>query len=183
MSVGIDCGCALFDTAIGTCGVAWRGDAIVAVHLPEPTAAGTRARMLRSCGVLREASPPPFVQTAIEGVQELMRGAPRDLREVPLDMTGVPEFHRRVYAIARRIGPGQTRSYGDVAAELGDPGLARAVGQALGRNRFAPVVPCHRILAADGKVGGFSASGGAQTKLRMLAIEGAAPGGTPSLFD
>ena len=176
-------GCALFDTAIGTCGIAWNAQALIAVQLPEATAAGTRERMLRSTGALPETTPPPFVQAAIEGVQALMQGASRDLCEVPLDMTGVPEFHQRVYAIARRIAPGQLRTYGDVAEELGDKGLSRAVGQALGRNPFAPIVPCHRVVAANGQPGGFSGGGGALTKLRMLAIEGAAPGGTPSLFD
>ena len=176
-------GCALFDTGIGTCGIAWNAHAVIAVQLPEPTAAGTRERMQRWTGPLPEALPPPFVQAAIEGVQALMQGAPCDLHEVPLDMTGVPEFHQRVYTIARRIAPGQLRTYGEVAEELGDKGLSRAVGQALGRNPFAPIVPCHRVVAANGKPGGFSGGGGALTKLRMLAIEGAAPGGTPSLFD
>lgn len=176
-------GCALFGTGIGTCGIAWNAHAVIAVQLPEPTAAATRERMLRATGPLPDAAPPPFVQAAIDGVQQLMQGAPRDLREVPLDLTGVPEFHQRVYAIARRIVPGQLRTYGEVAAELGDKALSRAVGQALGRNPFAPIVPCHRVVAANGKPGGFSGGGGALTKLRMLAIEGAAPGGTPSLFD
>jgi methylated-DNA-[protein]-cysteine S-methyltransferase len=91
---------------------------------------------------------------------------------VALDMTGVPEFNQRVYQAARTIRPGTTVSYGDIARQLGIPGSARAVGQALGRNPFPIVVPCHRVLAADGKTGGFSAPGGAATKLRMLAIEG-----------
>jgi len=95
----------------------------------------------------------------------------------------VPDFHQRVYAIARRIVPGSTRTYGDVAKELGDIGLAQAVGQTLGRNPFAPIVPCHRVLAANGRPGGFSGGGGVLTKLRMLAIEGTWPGGTPSLFE
>ena len=176
-------GCALFDTGIGTCGIAWRGGRIVAVQLPEPTPARTRQRMLRHTGTLPEAPPPALVQAAIDGVQALMQGAPRDLCEIDLDMTGVPEFHQRVYAITRRIAPGQTRSYGEVAEELGDKLLARAVGQALGLNPFAPVIPCHRVLAANGQPGGFSGGEGPLTKLRMLAIEGAAPGGTPSLFD
>ena len=181
-----DTGCALFDTAIGTCGIAWRANAVIAVQLPEPTAEGTRLRLLNGMfgdkAMLPEATPPPFVQAAIAGVQALMQGAPRDLCEVPLDMSAVSDFHQRVYAIARRIAPGQTRSYGEVAEALGDKGLARAVGQALGQNPFAPIVPCHRVVAANGQPGGFSGGGGALTKLRMLAIEGAAPGGTPSLF-
>jgi methylated-DNA-[protein]-cysteine S-methyltransferase len=175
-------GHALFETAIGICGIAWNADAVIKVQLPEPTAEATRSRMFGDQLVLPEATPPPFVQAAIAGVQALMQGAPRDLCEVPLDMSGVSDFYQRVYAIARRIAPGQTRSYGEVAEELGDKGLARAVGQALGQNPFAPIVPCHRVVAANGQPGGFSGGGGALTKLRMLAIEGAAPGGTPSLF-
>ncbi|MFZ3121222.1 MAG: MGMT family protein, partial [Variovorax sp.] len=100
-----------------------------------------------------------------------------------LDEGAVPAFHRRVYALARRIPPGETRTYGELAEALGSKGLSRAVGQALGRNPFAPIVPCHRILASDGRPGGFSAHGGALAKLRMLAIEGAQLGGTASLFD
>jgi methylated-DNA-[protein]-cysteine S-methyltransferase len=176
-------GCAQFETSIGPCCIAWNPQAIVAVQLPEFDAVCTRARLLRGTGPLADAPPPPFVKAAIEGVQILLKGGSRDLREVPLDMTGIPDFHQRVYAIARRIAPGHTRTYGEVAQELGDKGLARAVGQALGRNPFAPIVPCHRVLAANGKPGGFSGGGGVATKLRMLAIEGAAPGGTLLLFD
>lgn len=106
-----------------------------------------------------------------------------DLRELPLDEFGVSEFHRRVYAFTRALGPGQTCTYGDVAQALGDAGLARAVGQALGANPFAPVVPCHRVLAAGREPGGFSGGQGAITKLRMLELEGAAWGGTRSLFE
>lgn len=92
-----------------------------------------------------------------------------------LDLDAVPAFHRRVFAIARGIGPGSTRTYGEIAAELGESGSARAVGQALGRNRFPIVVPCHRVLAAGGRAGGFSAPGGTATKLRLLEIEGGLP--------
>lgn len=106
-----------------------------------------------------------------------------DLRHVPLDEFGVSDFHRRVYAFARALAPGQTCTYGDVARALGDIGLARAVGQALGANPFAPLVPCHRVLAAGRQPGGFSGGQGAITKLRMLELEGAAWGGTRSLFE
>ena len=105
------------------------------------------------------------------------------LLEIALDWQGVPEFARNVYALARAIAPGQTRTYGDLAADLGGPGLARAVGQALRANPFAPVVPCHRVLAAGREPGGFSGGQGALTKLRMLELEGAAWGGTRSLFE
>ena len=178
--------CALFDTGIGPCGIAWRADAIVALQLPEPDPAHTLVRMLRYTGALPQVplqDAPAGVQQAAEGVQAILRGEARDLCEVNLDMRGVPEFQQRVFAITRRIPPGQTRSYGDLAEELGGKHLARAVGQALGLNPFAPIVPCHRVLAANGKPGGFSGGSGPLTKLHMLAIEGAALGGTRSLFD
>ncbi|MDH0050129.1 methylated-DNA--[protein]-cysteine S-methyltransferase [Comamonas terrigena] len=119
----------------------------------------------------------PLPATAAE------RQALPHLLEIALDWQGVPEFARNVYALARAIAPGQTRTYGDLAADLGGPGLARAVGQALGANPFAPVVPCHRVLAAGREPGGFSGGQGALTKLRMLELEGAAWGGTRSLFE
>jgi methylated-DNA-[protein]-cysteine S-methyltransferase len=131
----------------------------------------------------REAPPPPDVQRALDGIVALLCGKVSDLSAVVLDMDRVPPFHRRVYAVARTIPPGTTLSYGEIAARLGAPGSARAVGQALGRNPFAIVVPCHRVLAAGGKLGGFSANGGITTKLRMLSIEGAQANGQAGLFD
>ena len=177
-------GHALFDTAIGPCGIAWGPAGITAVQLPEPDAAGTRARLLRSLPyALPEAEPPPTVQAAIAGVQALLAGQrPGDLRHLVLDMSRLSAFHQRVYARTRAIPPGQVLTYGELAAELGDKGLARAIGQAMGANPFAPVVPCHRVLAASGLAGGFSASGGARTKLHLLELEGYQPGGA-SLFD
>jgi methylated-DNA-[protein]-cysteine S-methyltransferase len=177
-------GHALFDTAIGVCGIAWGPDGVVAVQLPEADAARTRARLLKGLPPLPEiAAPPAAVQAAMDGVQALLKGEMLDLREVELDMSRLSTFQRAVYALARAIPPGQTRTYGELARELGDVGLSRAVGQALGHNPFAPIVPCHRVLAAGNQPGGFSAGGGAVTKLRMLAIEGARPSGTASLFD
>jgi len=179
-------GFALFATAIGECGIAWGPGGIVGVQLPQADAFATRARMAQRFAALRETAPgalPAEVQQAIAGIAALLAGEARDLMDVALDESGVPDFNRRVYAIARRIAPGQTRSYGEIAAELGDKSLARAVGQALGHNPFAPVVPCHRVLAANGRPGGFSAHGGALAKLRMLAIEDARPNGTAPLFD
>jgi methylated-DNA-[protein]-cysteine S-methyltransferase len=176
-------GFCLFATAIGPCGIAWTEDALAAVQLPEASQEGTRKRLLRFTGGAAECDPPAFVQAAIARVQALLAGARDDLADLPLDMEGVPEFHQRVYAIARAIPPGEVLTYGDVAKRLGEPGAARAVGQALGHNPFAPVVPCHRVLAAGGRSGGFSAEGGALTKLKMLEIEGARLGGEPGLFD
>lgn len=163
---------ALFDTALGTCGIVWGPGGIVGVQLPETDDAATRRRMHDRFGAVDEARPPREVQRAVDGMRELLGGRRPDLSSIPLDMSGVPPFHRRVYEVARDIPVGATLTYGEVALEVGRPGAARAVGQALGRNPFAIVVPCHRITAADGRVGGFSATGGIDTKLRMLALEG-----------
>ncbi len=168
-------GYALFDTAIGACGIAWGPRGIVGVQLPEAGEGATRARMAGRFPLLQETEPSDEVTKAAASIRALMDGEPLDLADIVLDYEGVSDFHVRVYEIARRIVPGTTRSYGDIAAELGDKGLARAVGQALGHNPFAPVVPCHRVLAASGKPGGFSAHGGATAKIRMLMIEGARP--------
>ena len=130
-----------------------------------------------------KSEPTAEVQGAIDGIIELLSGKPNDLRGVALDLEGVPEFHRGVYEIARTIPPGMTMTYGDIAKLLGGVELSRDVGQALGRNPCPIVVPCHRVLAAGGKPGGFSANGGVVTKLKMLAIEGAVVNHTPSLFD
>lgn len=178
-------GHALFDTAIGVCGIAWGPGGVVAVQLPEADAPRTRARLLKGLPPLPEVERPPApVQAAIEGVQALLEGRSRsDLREIELDMTHLTPFQREVYALARSIPPGQTRTYGEMAEALGDVGLARAVGQAMGHNPFAPIVPCHRVLAAGNRSGGFSAGGGVATKLRMLQIECAQIGGEPGLFD
>lgn len=178
-----DRGITLFDTAVGRCGLAWGPAGLTAVALPEASPAETLARLRRKAGAGEEANPPPPVQAAMTAIVALLRGEPRDLAEIALDTAGVPAFHRRVYAVARTIRPGATLTYGEVAARLGEPGAARAVGQALGRNPFPIVVPCHRVLAAGGRPGGFSAPGGLDTKFRLLVIEGAVPPPAPSLFD
>lgn len=176
-------GYVLFDTALGPCAMAWGERGLLGVQLPEADAQATCARLLRHTGPLPAAEPPPEVRAAIAAVQALMAGQAHDFSHTVLDFSALSDFQRSVYAITCRIPPGQTRTYGEIAAELGDRHLARAVGQALGFNPFAPVVPCHRVLAAGRKPGGFSAHGGAATKLRMLAAEGALRGDTPSLFD
>jgi methylated-DNA-[protein]-cysteine S-methyltransferase len=174
-------GFALFDTAIGRCAVAWSALGIVAVQLPEASERKTRARILQRCPQAGEAPPPTAVKRAIRGIEALLTGELCDLSAVALDMQGVPAFRRRVYEVARTIPPGSTLSYGEIAARLGAPHAARAVGQALGKNPFAILVPCHRVLAAGGKPGGFSADGGVATKLRLLAIERAEVNGEPPL--
>lgn len=176
-------GFCLFETAIGPCAVAWGDDVLTGVQLPEASAQRLRSRMQGRFPGAAETAPPEFAQAAIVRVQALLAGGQDTLEDVPLDMEAVPEFNRRVYAIARAIPPGRTLTYGEVAQRLGEPGASRAVGQALGHNPFAPVVPCHRVLAAGGRSGGFSAEGGAVTKLKMLEIERAQFGPGPGLFD
>ncbi len=178
-------GYALFATPLGHCGIAWGPAGLTGVQLPEQDEAATRSRMATRFPDCAESAPPTGTQQAIEALVALLNGRPQepvDLSDIVLDMDGVPPFHQRVYAVARQLAPGETTTYGELAHRLGEPGAARAVGQALGSNPFAPVVPCHRILAAGGGAGGFSATGGASTKLRMLLIERARFNG-PGLFD
>ena len=151
--------------------------------LPEPSDAATRARVRRRHPDASETAPTADVQRVIERIQALLEGARDDLEDIALDLGAIPEFNRRVYAIARTIHPGSTRTYGEVAAAMGEPHAARAVGAALGENPFPIIVPCHRVLAAGSKSGGFSAPGGTRTKLKLLEIERAPLGGTPGLFD
>ncbi|MGH6727078.1 MAG: methylated-DNA--[protein]-cysteine S-methyltransferase [Pseudolabrys sp.] len=172
----------MFETAIGGCGIVWSARGVAGVQLPERDREATRARVLRRFPAAREAVPPPAVQETIDGVAALLRGEPRDLGGIVIDDADVPEFNRRVFAIVRKVPPGVTITYGQIAEQLGDKALARAVGQAMGENPTPIIMPCHRVLAAGGKTGGFSASGGVVTKLRLLTIEGAQPGG-PTLFE
>ncbi len=163
----------MFDTGIGHCGLAWGEHGIVGAQLPEGSEHQTRARMRRRFPELSEDEPPPAVRCTVDHIVALLNGDRPDLSTAELDMTGVPDFHRLVYDVVRCIPPGQTLTYGDIARRLGRAGSAQAVGQAMARNPFAPIVPCHRVLAAGGKDGGFSAPGGVDTKRRMLFIEGA----------
>jgi methylated-DNA-[protein]-cysteine S-methyltransferase len=172
---------ALFDTAIGRCGVAWNAHGVAGLQLPEKNDTETRTRLMRFNPAAEEIDPAGPIARAIEDIQSLLQGAKRSLRAVSLDMRGVAEFNARVYAAARAIPPGKTRTYGELARSIGQPHAARAVGQALGRNPFAIIVPCHRVIGADGRMIGFSANGGVDVKIRLLEIEGALD--QPSLFD
>ncbi|HZH09415.1 MAG TPA: methylated-DNA--[protein]-cysteine S-methyltransferase [Microvirga sp.] len=171
-----------FETPIGVCGLAWNGRGVVGVQLPEDDASRTRSRLARRFPGICEAPPPPAIQAIIADVVALLRGERRDLSHVPLDMEGVPDLHRRVYDIALGIPPGWVLTYGEIASRLGIDN-ARLIGQALGKNPFPIIVPCHRVVAAGGKLGGFSAHGGGQTKRRLLAIEDARRDDSPTLFD
>ncbi|HEY1252694.1 MAG TPA: methylated-DNA--[protein]-cysteine S-methyltransferase [Thermoanaerobaculia bacterium] len=172
----------VFDTAIGACGIAWGERGVTHAWLPERDAARLRGRIARRLPDAREARPTEEIREVIDRIAAHLAGSPSDLSSVPLDLDGVPDFHRRVYAIARAIPPGETLSYGEIASRLGDPTQARAVGQALGANPIPILIPCHRVLAAQGRTGGFSAPGGVATKLRLLEIEGAAAAAIPTLF-
>ena len=165
-------GYALFDTAIGRCAIAWGARGITRCALPAASEEALR-RHIAQGGTQAEQPAPPEIAAAITRIVALLAGVRDDLRDLVLDLDDIPEFHRRVFAAARAIAPGDTVTYGELARRLGTPGAARAVGQALGANPFPIVVPCHRIVAADGSLGGFSAPGGARTKRRMLQIEGA----------
>jgi methylated-DNA-[protein]-cysteine S-methyltransferase len=156
-----------FDTALGRCGVSWSETGITDVLLPE------EGQPRRRDDVASLGEPPEFVHTAVDGMVAVLDGARRDLREVQLDQRGVDRFRRKVYAAARAIDPGASASYGEIARSIGEPGAARAVGVALGRNPYPIIVPCHRVIGADGALTGFSAPGGITTKRRMLEIENA----------
>ena len=173
----------IFETEIGPCGIVWGARGITGVQLPMGSEEKTRNRIHQRNADLTEAAPTAEGQGTIDGIIELLAGKPNDLADIVLDLDGVPEFNRGVYEIARKIPPGQTLTYGDIAKQLGGVELSRDVGQALGRNPCPIVVPCHRVLAAGNKPGGFSANGGVVTKLKMLAIEGAVVNHTPNLFD
>lgn len=177
-------GFCVFDTAIGHCGIAWNeGGQILGVQLPETDEGRTRARMQRRFAGAPQTSPPAPVQAVVARIRASLDGVRDPMLDVALDMSEEPAFNQRVYEITRAIPPGRTLTYGEVAARMGEPGAARAVGQALGHNPFAPIVPCHRVLAAGSGPGGFSAEGGVATKLRMLQIEKAQLGSEPGLFD
>jgi len=172
----------LFETAIGWAGLAWGEHGLVGVHLPEREPGIARRSLLRRFADAVEAGPTEDLAPVVEAIRALMRGEKADLTGAPLDLARVPAFNAKVYEIARRIPPGETLTYGEIAVRLGDKLLARDVGAALGQNPWPIVVPCHRVTAAGGKLGGFSARGGARTKLRLLAIEGAPAAAQAELF-
>ena len=162
---------ALFNTPIGTCAIAWSEQGILGLSLPDDDPEATRHFISSRVPGARESAPTPEVEAVIAEIGRLLAGEPVDLLGARLDLTGVSDFHKRVYDEARRIPPGSTMTYGQIAQRLKAPGTARVIGQALGANPFPIIVPCHRVLGANGAVGGFSAPGGVETKLRILNIE------------
>jgi methylated-DNA-[protein]-cysteine S-methyltransferase len=167
---------ALFATPFGECGLAWTARGLAWIQLPDRTPAATRARMaagLTDHPSSTEADPPSWVADIIARLTGYFEGRALDLAGIPLDMERVSPFFRRVYEEARAIPRGEVRTYAELAAAAGSPTAMRAVGQAMARNRWPVVVPCHRVVGSAGKPGGFSAPGGLDTKARLLALEGA----------
>jgi methylated-DNA-[protein]-cysteine S-methyltransferase len=162
----------LFKSPVGYCALAWNATGLVAVQLPERSPAATRAVLRRRFPGARASDPPRHVRQAVAAIERLLRGGRDTLAGIALDLSRCSPFHRRVYQIARTIPAGETLTYGALAARAGSPKAARAVGQAMARNPFPLVVPCHRVTGANGGAGGFSAHGGVDTKFRLLRIEG-----------
>ena len=178
----------LFETPLGSCGIAWTepgksrtSPAVTLLQLPEATTEMTESRIARNAGARKSSAPPPQIAAVIKRVRRHLQGYLEDFRDVTLGLDGADPFARQVYQTARLIPAGQTTTYGELAKAVNRPTAARAVGQALGRNPIGLIIPCHRVLAAGGKPGGFSAHGGLSTKARMLAIEGVTFGQPPTI--
>ena len=176
-------GYAVFDTAIGRCGIGWSDQGIVGVQLPEAREIDTRRRLFRLFPEARELRPPLNTELAIEGIVALLRGGEGDLSDVTLDMTGIIPFNQRVYEFTRAIPRGETRTYAEVAAGLRVPGALHSATQALAKNPFMILVPCHRLLEAGNYPGKISPYGGAISKRRLLSIEGTQQPMGQTLFD
>lgn len=171
----------LFETAFGPCGLAWNGAGVCAVAFPEPDREKVRAQLLRKMsGAVETDAPPEEIARIAADITALFAGERRDLSYADLDMSGLSDFDRTVYGLTLEIGPGETKTYGDLARAMGDITLSRRIGQSLGRNPFPIIVPCHRVVGAGGAMTGFSAPGGAESKRRLLKIEGAL---APDLLD
>jgi len=177
-------GYTIFDSMIGRCGIAWGQAGIVGVQLPEAREIETRRRLYQLYPDSREQRPPLNVEVAIEGIVALLRGQAGDLTDVVLDTSGIHAFNLRVYQLTQAIPRGETRTYGEIAAGLGASGAVHSVAQALAKNPFVIIVPCHRVLEAGSYADRMSPHGGSISKRRLLSIEGAR-GGTSSktLFD
>jgi len=176
-------GYSIFATMIGRCGIAWGDSGVIGVQLPEAREIETRRRLFHLYPEARELRPPLNVELAIDGIVALLRGKAADLSEVMLDMTGIPAFNARVYQFTRTVPRGETRTYGEVASSLRATGAVHSVAQAISRNPFMIVVPCHRVLEAGGYADKISPNGGTISKRRLLSIEGANMTFSKTLFD
>jgi methylated-DNA-[protein]-cysteine S-methyltransferase len=174
----------VFDTGIGPCGVAWSGRGLVAVQLPERGRAATERRLMAKSASAGAAAPPRAIVALAADIARYLAGERVDFSAVAVDLGGLDEFRRSLYQALREVGFGATTTYGALAGRLGleGPEAAREIGAAMGRNPVPIVIPCHRVLAAGGRLGGFSAPGGAATKQKLLALEGVHfDGGAPRL--
>jgi methylated-DNA-[protein]-cysteine S-methyltransferase len=176
-------GFAIFDTGIGRCGIAWGYLGILGVQLPEAREIDTRRRLFQLYPDARETRPPLNTEIAIEGIAALLRGETADLADVTLDMTGFHAFNQRVYEFTRTIPRGETRTYGELAASLRLTSAVHSVAQAIARNPFVIIVPCHRVLEAGGYADKISPHGGVISKRRLLSIEGTGSPSSKTLFD
>jgi methylated-DNA-[protein]-cysteine S-methyltransferase len=176
-------GYSVFDTAIGRCGIAWSDSGIIGVQLPETREIETRRRLYRLYPDAREMRPPLNVEIAIENIIALLQGQAGNLSDLALDMNGIPAFNQRVYNFTRMIPRGETRTYGEVAAALKASGAAHSVAQAISKNPFMLIVPCHRVLEAGSYADRISPYGGGISKRRLLSIEGTLSLGSKTLFD
>ena len=172
----------LFDTAIGRCGIAWRSGLVVSTALPGSDDVATVRHLLRRLPDATQAEADGVAANAISLVQRLLSGEPVALSVIPVDLDSCPAFERQIYALLRDVPTGATVTYGELAERAGSPGAARAVGMAMGRNPIPIIVPCHRVLASNGRSGGFSAPGGVKTKFRILQIEQAGRAGDGSML-
>ena len=174
----------LFDTAIGPCGVAWGPHGLRAVSFAEKSSELTERRLREKSGSAGPAAPPPAIAAVVADIQRYLAGARVDFSVVTVDLSPLDPFRRKLYQTLRAIGFGATTTYGELARRIGADEVegARDVGAAMGRNPMPIVIPCHRVLAAGGEIGGFSAPGGAATKAKLLALEGVhLDGGAPRL--
>lgn len=161
----------LFETALGVVGIAWSDRGIVRLQLPEADPAATEARLGSRAGG-RPTEPPPRIAAVVADLRRYAAGERTEFDQAGLDLRAVPPFHRAVYDAARALRFGEIATYAEIAEDAGAPGAARAVGHAMARNPVPILIPCHRVLAAGGRPGGFSAHGGRATKIRLLALEG-----------
>ena len=174
----------LFPTAFGTCGIAWRDSGLTRLQLPERDVSATERRLAARATPGLADEDVPWVAWAVVALQRYFAGRPVDFSGISLDVSACSPFHQRIYEALRGVPFGQTTTYGALAAEVGAPDAARAIGQAMGRNPIPVIIPCHRVLASGGKIGGFSAPGGATTKEKLLTLEGVVRPGreTPPLL-
>lgn len=175
-------GNAVFETALGFMGLAWSESGVTRVFLAEKSREAVERRLLRACATAptAEAERPAWITRLIGEIGAYAAGEKVDFSAVPVDLAGVDDFRLAIYAAARKLGFGQTTTYGELAKRAGHGGLPRETGAALGANPVPLIIPCHRILAAGGKIGGFSAPGGSASKEKMLALEGVRVGPPPA---